>query len=496
MRSLTFFFLLLCSVVSAQNWALLNPAYKYHYPNDGSDTISNQIFVTHIDTLGVDSFRYVLNRIGVVCSACSPGYSSGCWFGPETDLIHATSEQAWAGETVRAGTSWILIRQQDTLLLKPLEQLGANWAGPDGISGTIFSLEEVEVFGDLDSLKWIGFSNGDTLALSKGNGVFRFNRSSGDAYALVGLEGLVPSGLHFPKVIDLFDYQVGDVLQYHDESSFQSSFCVHFVEGRTKYEVIGRSDDGAVTTYTLERTFTSDEESYYPQWWTPCGSYHDEGQEQITLIVDHERFTEENLFGSGVIGPLYPSVITEYSVFDPFNGLPARIAVRLDTLGRYVLEPYIVNNDGMGGTVLCPSMEDSLMFFPDGNIRHRFSFTEHVGLTYSDFYYFEGGATRTLEGYMLGGEDWGTVWSNSVILGAQEGSVEGPRLFPNPANDFIILSSSLPGTRCSIADLQGRIVLHQRISSTAEHIDVRALQTGVYMLSLDDYRPQRFVIAR
>ncbi|MBL0043901.1 MAG: hypothetical protein IPP33_05645 [Flavobacteriales bacterium] len=52
MRSLTFISLLFCSVVSAQNWALLNPAYKYNYSNDGSDTISNRIFVTHIDTLG------------------------------------------------------------------------------------------------------------------------------------------------------------------------------------------------------------------------------------------------------------------------------------------------------------------------------------------------------------------------------------------------------------------------------------------------------------
>ena len=42
----------------AQNWALINPAYKYNYSNDGTDTISNQVFVTHLDTLGVDSFRY------------------------------------------------------------------------------------------------------------------------------------------------------------------------------------------------------------------------------------------------------------------------------------------------------------------------------------------------------------------------------------------------------------------------------------------------------
>jgi hypothetical protein len=36
-------------------WALLNPEYKYNYSNDGTDTISNQIFITHMDPLGLDS---------------------------------------------------------------------------------------------------------------------------------------------------------------------------------------------------------------------------------------------------------------------------------------------------------------------------------------------------------------------------------------------------------------------------------------------------------
>lgn len=40
------------SIAQAQNWALLNPAYRYNYSNDGTDTISNQIRVMDVDTLG------------------------------------------------------------------------------------------------------------------------------------------------------------------------------------------------------------------------------------------------------------------------------------------------------------------------------------------------------------------------------------------------------------------------------------------------------------
>ncbi|MCC6654279.1 MAG: hypothetical protein IT231_03845, partial [Flavobacteriales bacterium] len=46
MRSILLLIALSGSAASAQNWALLNPAYKYNYSNDGTDTISNQIFVT------------------------------------------------------------------------------------------------------------------------------------------------------------------------------------------------------------------------------------------------------------------------------------------------------------------------------------------------------------------------------------------------------------------------------------------------------------------
>lgn len=43
MRSALLPLALVCTLlVHAQNWALLNPAYRYNYSNDGTDTISNQ----------------------------------------------------------------------------------------------------------------------------------------------------------------------------------------------------------------------------------------------------------------------------------------------------------------------------------------------------------------------------------------------------------------------------------------------------------------------
>ncbi len=485
-----------CATAHSQNWALLNPAYKYNYSNDGSDTISNQIFVTHIDTLGVDSFRYELNRVGVICPGCSPGYTSQCWFAPPTDLVRAMESQGLGRELVQLDETSYIVGAEDTLLVETMATAGSSWIGPGGISGEIYAVTTIELFGAMDSIKFVAFSNGDTLAISRDHGITLANRAAIGRFDLLGRDGLPSEGSHFPRVIDLFDYQVGDVLQYHDESTFQSSFCVHFVDGRTKYLVLARADEGDICIYTLERTFSSHEESYYPQMWTPCGTYNYEGQEQVSLVVEHDRFAEDNFFNSGLQGQLYPAVLDSVFQEPVSNGLLTSISARVDSMGRHVIEPSIMYSSGWEASLLCQSNEDLQMLFPNSDGNYRFSYTEGVGLTYLDYFSFESGATRTLEGYVLSGQQWGTIWSNSVILGAAEVNMESMSLFPNPASADLYMNDAVLGSVLAITDLQGRVVLRQRITSANQHIDVQAVPAGAYLLVLDGLSPQRFIIAR
>jgi hypothetical protein len=492
----TLLFLALAGFVQAQNWALLNPAYRYNYSNDGTDTISNQIRVMDVDTLGPDSFRYVLNTVGLICQGCSPGYTSGCWFGPPTDLVRIMEPQALGREVLQDGANCYIVGAEDTILIETMATVGSSWISPGGISSGIYAVTGSVLLGTADSLKWIAFSNGDTLALSRNHGLAYMNRATMGRFDLVGMEGSFVEGYHFPRIIDLFDYQVGDVLQYHDESSFQSSFCVHFVDGRTKYEVLARTDQEGLSTYTMERTFYSDEESYYPQMWTPCGTYHYEGQEQISLVVEHDRFSDGNIFNSGLHGQLYPAVLDSVFLEPVSNGFLTKISARVDSLGRYVVEPNIIYTSGWEAPLLCPSNEDSLLLFPNSDGRYRFSYTQGVGLTYLDYYSFESGAMRTLEGYLLGSQQWGTIWSNSAILSAPESCIERTTLFPNPASDLLHLNNTEPSGTFTITDVRGRMVQRSAITSLNERLDVRALPQGAYILMIDGFAPQRFMIVR
>ena len=172
MRNLAFLFLLLCSAASAQNWALLNPAYKYNYSNDGSDTISNQIFVTHVDTLGVDSFRYELNRIGVVEDNSISNYFSQCENLINPWLVRSGQMQFLGGSVLLGSQNWTL-EGPDKLTMFSNAPVSYNWTNPDGSSASILMADTATILGVPDSIKWVGYSGGDTLLLSKDHGVVR-----------------------------------------------------------------------------------------------------------------------------------------------------------------------------------------------------------------------------------------------------------------------------------------------------------------------------------
>ncbi|MEO5585529.1 MAG: hypothetical protein ABIQ75_08750, partial [Flavobacteriales bacterium] len=123
MRKLLLFCCVLPSgLLFAQNWALINPDYKYNYSNEGTDTISNQIFVTHVDTLGVDSFRYAMNRVGIACMDCTQGLTSTCYFG-SNNAVRAEQRQFMGWSLARTGDQWSM-EGADTLLIHPFNGLG------------------------------------------------------------------------------------------------------------------------------------------------------------------------------------------------------------------------------------------------------------------------------------------------------------------------------------------------------------------------------------
>lgn len=80
-------------------------------------------------------------------------------------------------------------------------------------------------------------------------------------------------------------------------------------------------------------------------------------------------------------------------------------------------------------------------------------------------------------------------------LGTNEFAVNGYKMYPNPATEKVEISSSngLVLSQFSVADLAGKIVLEQRLENTNLHIiDTSSLQTGLYLVTLEDTSGQVF----
>src|SRR5436190_9540185 len=412
MRKLYIFLFLLNTIAaSAQNWALLNPAYKYNYADDGTDTISDQLFVTSIDTLGVDSFHYALNPIGISCAPCIDApvtCNSGAGLGigrQQLFGLHATA----------AGTTWTLVGN-DTLLVLADAPLDATWLGPSGIEATVSSVTEQLILGQPDSVKAIAFDNGASLIISKEHGIISY-QDNGELYGLIGVQGGMDAGERFPTVIDFFNYQPGDILQYHRVSSWYDGFCYHQSITTTKYEVLARVDQPGRADYSVRRVFHSS------SWSTGCGGGESSVIDTLALGVEHDRWTEDNFLGCSWLDHLWPQAFApplttggwSGDFCTPYYGIQWR--GYLDDAGRYVVEPaQLLPGEGQPRPPVLACGEDSLYWPTDfGDMIGRY--VEGIGRTYGKDFGFEHSIEEFLEGYIIGGVEYGTITPDDIILG-------------------------------------------------------------------------------
>ena len=496
-NSLTLAGTLLTFTGLAQNWVLINPTYKYNYSNDGTDTISNQVFAMDAQALGLDTSLYVLNPVASTCSPCD-GVPILC----TADVgLYVGQPQAFGVQAMKNSSDWTLFGD-DTLRVLVDAMIGANWASLSGVQGTVTAAAEQLLFGQPDSVKTIDFSNGSTLVISKEHGIIAYS-TLGEQFELIGIQGGIDVGEHFPTLLDLFDYQPGDVLQYHGTDAGTTGFCYFNTTYVKKYEILSRSDLPGHTDYSVHLVTNSQ------TWSTPTGGGGEctggsfSHQTILTLGVGHDDWSEENFFGSCYLDQLWPQAFGapldngaypgEFGSY--FGGIQWKAS--LDEQGRYTLEPTMLepNQPELRRTVYRCEEDTSYWSVNFETMLGRY--VEGVGMTYGNALAFERSSEKILEGYVIGGVEFGTITPDDIILGTNErAAADSPYFYPNPATDHLLLSAVTPGAMCSITDLHGRTVMQHRINSSNERIDLQTLPSGVYVLMTEGIQPQLIVIAR
>ena len=495
--------LLLCCALSsgllfAQNWVLINPDYKYNYSNDGTDTISNQISVTHVDTLGVDSFRYELNRIAVICDTCSSigqlSYfwpDAPQWLGGEVDV----NNNVWHFKT---GVSRVIL---------PLAATGDTWIF-DTLNNVMAQMGPVAgatTFGLADEHRSITLSNGDALELSRDHGILTWDSGQ----QLIGINGS-QLGRTIPTLPEFFPYVANDVLEY--KVSYGGCDGVGGCDGHSK-EFKFTVDAGVIADSAILLSGWMVAHSLWSFTVGGPGTYVQEVHDHMNSAGQwNPGFPElpwsELLFS-------YPGqLVKRQSFFVPQFGAPNYCIAehRLDSAGRYVIgcrslpSPfsmyyegqffYMSNQSGPFGTYEINGPEDNCY---DGQPECGVTYTEGIGLVgfYGD--YFERSEYYFLNGAVLGGDTIGTITPDDVLLGVNDQEMIPHRIFPNPATDHLELTSVPPGTVCTILNATGQVLLLHTTSSPTERIDVSSLVPGFYLLRVNyrqGQRTQAFIIAR
>ncbi len=484
------------SVAHAQNWALLNPAYRYNYSNDGTDTISNQIRVLDVDTLGVDSFRYELNPIAKVCDTCTAA-----------GLFLLLNQPQFMQRRVNVGSTAWHFHDPGSFVLLPHANMGENWIFDTlaNITATVTAVDLMEVFGSDVQRKVISLSDGGSIVISEPLGVLSWN-----GHELIGEHG-PELGRLAPSVEEMFPYHTGDVVEYSTQHGGTDGFSSNYGQARL-YKFTVASGSPTEVAMVFDGAMIDHRWNWTSYWNGPAHvTYGHQNSFGNTWTAGRPELPWADLLTS------YPGqLIGHWSENDMWSDSLVCIADHgIDDMGRY--------------TIRCKDVQDpSLIGEPPGHFMTTYAeplapddlrvaqvrnwcpgspdqacgvlYTAGTGLNWLHGNYFESFEEYVLLGSVMNGDTIGTVDTDEYVitLTVHEGvtNLNLRSIAPNPASDHITFAGATGNETITIRDLEGRLVRTARMTSAQERIPVSDIAPGMYLISVDGMLPQRFMIMR
>jgi hypothetical protein len=411
-----------------------------------------------------------------------------------------SNDPQFTGGIVSSGSGWWSLGASEGIVINAWAGLGATWTCPNGSVGAVFQIDTATIMGVSDSVKWIGFSNGDTVLIAKELGLGKAALLSENATPriLIGISGGTELGSQLPTVLDLFDYQAGDALQYLVEGNWTDGQQICYIYGRMKYEILGRTTYADSIVYDAQVIRSIDQTCYAVFNPQPTDPTRTRDVTPLTFTIKALDQTENNPFNAYWDMHLWPNALGQVASVMGGAGGNTITHFRLDDEHRNVVEQSGFQLDSpWNNTLYCQSVEEDTVSIHNTYTTYGTSFTEGIGMTKENLFYFEGGQDRTLEGWLINGVQTGWITSTSALLAVDEFVMNnGLQLSPNPAWDRIELSSAKPLGRIWITDMQGRQITSTASNASATFVDVRSLPPGPYVLRADGFAPQRLVIAR
>lgn len=445
----------------AQNWKPLNTTEKYNFQNNTANYVSNTLWVDSIEINGTDSIFY-LNRVVLVCDTCQSSIS----LYPEFKLKN--QGQFLQKQMVKKSDGDFCFEGNSNFVLKPYANLGIAWLADtlNNISAEIILLEEQMIFGNVDSVKTIQFSNGKEIILSKNHGILFFTDFENEVtYDLVGIEGR-DIGTVVPDIFDFYNFEVGDVFQYrYDYANCVPCFYINRLWKETiiskevypdsivyEREVIENGWSSSITEEFIIYFDTTHPTNYYNLELTPNPS------EDNDIYKDHaSSYIDDNGLVTKIFGTSYEA---------SFGGEIALNYVNAST----------TNND--------------LLMTTDGGTFHVYK--EGLGEVMNLYQVFETTSSLILEGHVKDGDTTGVVLSDIEIMTSLNDLKYDDLTFgvsPNPFYENAQITFSKNTTErllLQVFSFSGQLIFENEIpkGSLTYEINRNELNDGMYMLKV------------
>ncbi len=471
-----FLLLMLWNVAFAQSWKPLNLGWKYNYKLDSSVFITNTIWIDSAEVINGDSVFY-LNRIVTHCDTCTAALG-----GPNPcDSCYALKNQPQflQRKVTKLLNGIFYFNDTSKIVLNSLAALNDTWLfdSINNITAQIIAVATDSVFGNMDSVKTILLSSGDTIKFSMIYGILQYPNLYGlnSYYRLAGIEG--PNlGEQVPGFWQFFDFNVGDVFHYHEWFADASAIPPLFMSYDIQYSITGVNQFSDSVFYDYSGN----------QWgFNVMGipfNFPISGTVRFKDSVNHFA----NFYGNQLLNTSLRIKFNPWNYFTSFPDTAFDFAqYSIDSNGLFMKS--FGNSSFYNNYIEVDSIID-LMNIIDVNNNGAWigtSFiTYKVGLGQTDYSYqfFEHGGEEHLVGYVKNGIPIGVIASVPTIESQNQFSI-----YPNPAKDKIHIEfANINSGKIFITDNAGRKILKKDFNENVIELNVSTIPTGLYFLSVQN----------
>ena len=480
-----------------QNWQPLQLNWKYNYKLDSAAFITNTLWIDSAEVINGDSVFY-LNRIVTHCDTCHAinlGGPNPC------DSCYALKNQPQflQRKMTKLSNGIFYFSDASRLMINSLAVLNDTWLFDSiaNITAQIISVATDSVFGNIDSVKTILLSSGDTMKLSMNFGIlkFPFAYSQNSYFNLAGIEG-ANVGEKVPGFWEIFDFNAGDMFEYLT-CGVNTNLVINYSEIR-KYTITNKIISGDTVTYGISGL------SLYHE--TPLGggplttlwniinqplqfiNYHHstDNLNSTYNLYNNELFTMDYFWGGQ--GNIPYNVSRHYldsnNVFTKAYG-----RVLYTGFPNYPFcfaYPFPPEYDDFAYSINIDSTSDVINRIYNDFDSYRQIYSVGLGLVHWSFTTWEPVENTDLIAYRKGNDTIGVFTPDSLLVNVNSVQLLSElKVYPNPARDKIhIQFAFISSGKIFITDNSGRKILEKPFSDKEIEVNVSSIAAGLYFVSV------------